>query len=1142
VRAQLEEVTSALLVNVECGFWSLAKRAARDLGDLLHHRAGGVDAYVSGSGYLLSSTDAAGVSTTYTRDGLGRLTGVTRRGRSYTMGYADTSSRPSQIAGPGGVVLASYRYDSNGRLEAVDYPDGTGYRYGYDASARLLWVANGLGERLETHVYDGQGRAITSEIGDGRDRLSFAFSGNRTTVTDVLGNATVYDWATVKGSYRVTKVTGPCTSCGGGGSATQEWGYDADGNVTSYKDGAGKVWSYTYSPEGDLLTETDPLSRVTSYTYDTQGRVLTKTGPDGATTTYVPGPAGPTSITEQVTPTESRTTAISYNAEGKPQTITDARNKQTSLSYNGTGDLTSVTDPLSHSTSFGYDALGRRTTVTDALGHTTTTAYDARGKVTRITSHDGTHTDFGYDKGGRRTSVTDPLGRTTRYAYDSYGRLSQVVDPLGGATKYGYDLMGSLTSLTDAKNQTTAFEYDAYRRVKKVTYPGGAFESFTYDTAGRLQTKTDRKNVTTTYSYDFLGRLLGKSYSDGATPPVSYSYDTAGRLQTAANGTDTLTWTYDLAGQLLSEQSSKNASTVAYTYDAAGNRLTVSLDGALFVSYGYDDASRLTTITRGANVFAFAYDDANRRTSMSYPNGVTTSYVYDTLNRLLNLQANHVPTSTPITSFTYTYDAAGNRTRKQQLDYTEDYRYDGLYRLTQAERTGGLAGIQTWSYDAVGNRLTNQKDGVVTTSSYNEKNQLLSTAGGGSLLWRGTLDEPGNVSFTSATVNGKPARMLPGNVFEALLPMQPGPNAVTLEARDTSGNVATKTYDINVTGDGASYSYDANGNLTQKVEGADTWAYEWNAENQLTRVTKNSAEQARFAYDPLGRRVEKVGSTTGTSAYAYDGEDIVRLTAGPTVTEYVHGPGIDEPYASEDGAGALSFLTADGLGSLTATTNAAGATTSAVRYDAWGNVEMGSPSPYGFTGREPDAETGFGYYRARYYDPHLGRFISEDPIEFEAEVNFYAYARNSPIRYVDPTGTIIWHVNEDDRQVGGVFPPGSTGIAQPRVEPRCEEVCGKFNLVFHIYATITQRTASPSSGGAWYAAWSQKHENWHRSAQRDNLIAWAASLRPYEHVYDSKEECKAAAKAATSQQGTWDPVKDNMDMDTRFMRWVHGIR
>jgi YD repeat-containing protein len=161
----------------------------------------------------------------------------------------------------------------------------------------------------------------------------------------------------------------------------------------------------------------------------------------------------------------------------------------------------------------------------------------------------------------------------------------------------------------------------------------------------------------TTYSYDGLGRLTGKSYSNG-DPAVSYTYDAAGRLETAANGTDKLTWSYDLAGQLLSEQSATNASTVSYTQDLAGNRLSLSLEGQLFVSYGYDDASRLTSITRGSSVFGFGYDEVNRRTSMTYPNAITTTYGYDDLNRLTSLSAVHNGTTT-ITSFGYTYDAAG---------------------------------------------------------------------------------------------------------------------------------------------------------------------------------------------------------------------------------------------------------------------------------------------------------------------------------------------------------------------------------------------------------------------------------------------------------------------------------------------------
>jgi RHS repeat-associated protein len=961
-----------------------------------HHRRGGVEAF-DPTGRLVSDTDAAGVATTYGRDSQGRLTSVTRRGRTLTIAYSEGSTRPSRVEGPGGVLLVKYTYNpSTNFLETVTYADGSGFRYHYDDNARILLVEDHAGKLVEAHQYDGSGRAITSERGGGQEKLTFSFGQSQTTVTDALGNTTTYDIVEVNHLRRVNKTTGPCQGCGGSGGSTQEWTYDARGNALTRKDAAGQIWTYTYSADDDVLTETDPLDQVTIYTYDAQGKVLTRSGPGGTLTTTTHGPAGPLTITEKVTSTTDRTTTLTYNAQGKVATVIDPRNKQTTLTYNGEGDLTSVSDPLSHSTSFTYDGLGRRTTVTDALNHTTTTTYDGRGRVSRVTADDGTHTDFTYDLGGRRSTVTDPLNRTTRYAYDPYGRLEAVVDPMDGTTKYGYDVMSNLISLTDAKGQTTSFEYDAYHRVKKVVYPGGAFESFTYDVAGRLATRTDRKAVVTTYGYDVMGRLTGKAYSDG-TPAVSYGYDLAGRLVSAANGTDTLAWTFDLTGQVVSESSTKNASTVAYSYDLGGNRLTVGLDGVLFVSYAYDDASRLTTITRAANNFVFDYDAANRRTSMTYPNGIVTSYSYDNLSRLTQLKADLG--TTPITDFQYDYDAAGNRIRKQQLDYTEDYSYDRLYRLTGVNRTGASTGVWQFGYDAVGNRLTSQQDSSVTTSSYNEKNQLLSRAGGGLMRWRGSLSEAGTAAFTSALVNGKPARMLAGNVFEADLEMPTGTNTVTVQATDISGNVATKSYQVTVTGDGATYTYDANGNLVQKVEGVDTWTYEWNAENRLTRVTKNSTEQARFGYDPLGRRVEKVSGAT-TTTWSYDGDDILREVIGASTVKYVHGPGIDEPLANDDGS-SLTYFQADGLGSVIKVTNSSGAITLTRQYDAWGNPLAGSATAgYAYTGREWDPATGLYYYRARYYDPAAGRFLSEDP----RELRRYDYVDGRPADLIDPFG------------------------------------------------------------------------------------------------------------------------------------------
>jgi RHS repeat-associated protein len=960
-----------------------------------HFRQGGTESYDT-QGRLTSTVDAVGNTTSLTRDGSGRIVTIAAPGgRSLTLAY-NASGKVSTLSGPTG-VLAAYAYDAQGMLQAVSYPDGSGYTFTYDSLGQVLTVLDATGRVVETHTYDAQGRGLTSEIADGREKYTLAYDDFTTTVTDGLGTVTVYEMKRIHGMRYVTKISGPCSGCGGGGGQVQEWAYDAMGRLTSHTDGSGNTTTYAYNANGDLETETNELDQTTSYTYDSAGRVLTTSRPGGGLTTLTHGSAGPLTITEKVDATTNRTTTLTYTTAGKPETITDPRNKTTTLAYNSTGDLTSVTDPLTHATTFGYDSMGRRTTVTDALNNTTTTTYDARGRVTRITSPDTTHTDFAYDLAGRRTSVTDPLGRTTHYAYDPYGRLASVVDPLNGTTEYGYDLMSNLVSLTDAKGQTTSFEYDGYNRVKKVIYPGGAYETFTYDTGGRLATRVDRKNVTTTYAYDALNRLTGKTYSDGTTPAVSYTYTTAGQLSTAANGTDTLTWTYDLSGQLTSEQSSKNSSTVAYTYDLGGNRLSLSLDGQVFVTYAYDDASRLTTITRGSSSFTFGYDNANRRTSLGYPNGVNTTYSYDTLSRLTNLTA--AISGTTVTSSAYTYDAAGNRLTKTHPDYAESYVYDALYRLREVNRTG-LTKHWIYNYDAVGNRLSEQVDNSVSTYAYNEKNQLLSTTGGGLLRFRGTLNEPGTV-----TVNGQPAQMLAGNTFEAYVDVPTTPTTVPVVATDTSGNATTKNYQVTGAGSAATYSYDLNGNLVQKVEGSDTWTYEWNAENQLKRVLKNAVEQARFAYDPQGRRVERVAGGT-TTLWAYDGEDIVRETVGTGTLRYVHGSSVDESLAPEDGTGVLSYVHPDGLGSVIRTTTGAGAPASSRRYDAFGNLEIGGTSGHAFTGREWDAPLGLAYYRARYYDPEVGRFISEDPLKFVGGVNFYGYVGNRPTVFRDPSGLL----------------------------------------------------------------------------------------------------------------------------------------
>jgi RHS repeat-associated protein len=127
-----------------------------------------------------------------------------------------------------------------------------------------------------------------------------------------------------------------------------------------------------------------------------------------------------------------------------------------------------------------------------------------------------------------------------------------------------------------------------------------------------------------------------------------------------------------------------------------------------------------------------------------------------------------------------------------------------------------------------------------------------------------------------------------------------------------------------------------------------------------------------------------------------------RLSNGQTL-DYVQGASIDQPLAQRDQASVATYYLADHLGSIAQQTNSGGAVTLTREYDPWGNLLQGSTTGgYAFTGREWDPETQLYYYRARYYDPKIGRFASGDPI---GDPQVYAYASNNPVFWGDPMGT-----------------------------------------------------------------------------------------------------------------------------------------
>jgi RHS repeat-associated protein len=218
-------------------------------------------------------------------------------------------------------------------------------------------------------------------------------------------------------------------------------------------------------------------------------------------------------------------------------------------------------------------------------------------------------------------------------------------------------------------------------------------------------------------------------------------------------------------------------------------------------------------------------------------------------------------------------------------------------------------------------------------------------------------------------------------------------------------SVSQATYDAanhQLTFDNKQLTYDANGNLRSIAgTGSDATLLSWDARDRITSLS-SAAGDTTFSYDAFGRRVSMSGAGRLTR-YVYDADDIVSEDANGVSIGYLRTLFVDEAMVR----GGREYYVADALGSTIALVNESGVITTEYMYDAFGSTSMsGVPSdnPFQFTGREND---GFGsyFYRSRFYDSGLQRFVSEDPAEFGGgDTNLYAYVSNDPRLYVDPFG------------------------------------------------------------------------------------------------------------------------------------------
>ncbi len=808
------------------------------------------------------------------------------------------------------------------------------------------------------------------------DRIvGFTNTAGLSTITDRNGNTiTITRESPGPGPSRFGLITRITEAAGRGLTLA----YDDSGRITSVNDPIGRTVQYTYDAQGRLATVTDPAGGVTRYgydgtsqritsitdprnityltnEYDAQGRVIRQTQADGGVFTFAYAVVGPTLTQTTVTDPRGNATIHRFNDQGFPLSTTDALGQTTVYEYTpGSNLIASTTDPLGRVTRFGYDAQGNITSVTDPAGTQRSFTYEPTfNKVTSIANPVTPPTQFAYDALGNLRTITDPRGKPTTLTYNTGGQPLTITDPLSHTTTFTYDSVGNLATVRDPLGNTTNFQYDPVSRLTRQTDPRGRATGFGYDPLNQVRTITDALGGLTSFTYDPNGNL--QSVTDARSNSTTHTYDAMDRLATRVDplgGSEA--FVYDLAGNL-TRRTDRKGQLSTFVYDSL-NRLTTS---------SYADGSGTS----------FVYDAAGRLVRVDDSTGGALTNTYDALDRLLTQ-------STTLGSVSYAYDAIGRRTQLNVPGLSPTtYGYDANSRLTQILRGTQTVGLD---YDDAGRRtLLTLPNGVSTEYQYDTASRLTG------LIYRNAAGTLGNLTYQYDPAGNRTG--VGGSFARTLLPAA----------------IATATYDAanRQRAFGPSQmAFDANGNLTTLTDATQTTSLTWDARDRLIGV-EQPGTLASFAY-AFGRRAAKTVNGAATQ-FLYDGLDIAQQLEAQRITSYLRSLAIDETLGLTSPDGAF-FLTADALGSTVAVTDNSGTALTEYTYDSFGLVSATNaafPNPYQFTGRENDGLAGLYYYRARYYHPGLARFISEDPIGFAGgDVNFYAYAGNSPVVFVDPFG------------------------------------------------------------------------------------------------------------------------------------------
>ena len=888
-------------------------------------------------------TNALGVADTYTfttLQGIPKVTGISRAATGTTAAASETIT-----------------YDANGYQASITDWNGN----------QTTYVNNSHG--LPTTINEAVGSSVARAT-----TITYDSTWTRLPATIVTPGVTVGRTYDSQGEELTTKLsdttsnTIPYSTNGQTRTTTRTW---LNQLLSSIETPNGNTTHFGYSSSGALTSVTDPLSHVTNITsYTGGGLPKTIVDPNGVTTTLTYSPRQWLMSTAVSGSGGTFTTTYTFDAAGNLTQTKLPDNSYLTLTFDTAHRITRITDTLGNYINYTLDALGDRTTVdyddsTGAVYKNYSDSFDALGRELVHTGGRGQTVTTAYDANGNATSIKDGNGHATVNAYDALNRLHTTTDPNSGVTTLTLDAHDRTTNVQDANTHSTAYIYNGFGDRTQQVSPDSGTTVYYFDGDANLTKKTDALGVTVNMTYDTLDRILTKTFPADSTQNVGYTYDDTGygpftfgigRLSAITDASGSRYLGYDERGNIITNQHVNGSSNynIYHTYDAAGRLSGISYPSGIFVGYSHDTVGNINEVfvdpsgSSTAQVVAYmGYDPFGPMDYITYGSGITGPFSHDRDYNITNIT--ETGTSGTIENLTYTLDNNNNvSTITNSLNSADNQTngYDIINRLTSAVSGTGGYGSYSWTYDKVGNRLTQTAGSTTTTYGYTSGTNRLASLSGG--------------MTATITTNAN------GNITNI-------PTANTGASATYTYNVANRASSVTGSPIGATFVYDDFGQRFKKTESGSAPSY--------------------YTYGEDGALLEESNGTTVTDYIYANGRPIgmfLPVSGGTSGNMY---------YVHTDQLGTPQFVTNGSQAKVWSTTYQPFGTTGTITSSlTTQNLRL--------PGQQFDVETGFYYNHFRDLMPPFGRYLEADPSGLEGGANAYLYANAAPSKYVDLKGLV----------------------------------------------------------------------------------------------------------------------------------------